>query len=171
MLAYCDGSYLQDYDYKSYIGFNLFLDTTSSSIFDKCVKDGTVSRSSTIVEIKAIDLCVLYVITIRMFLMELGYNQQSATKIFTDSQPSLDILKNEQITDKVLYINVRIHFIREYQLLKQVISKKVDTTMNLSDTMTKALPHEAFHRHKQRILYGHLEFSQELKDKVYKTIT
>ena len=78
LFAYCDGSYLQDYDCKSYIGFNLFLDTTSSSIFDKCVKDGTVSRSSTIVEIKSIDLCVLYVITIRMFLMELGYNQQSA---------------------------------------------------------------------------------------------
>ena len=115
-------------------------------------------------------MCVLYVITIRMFLLELEYTQQSATEIFTDSQPSLDILKNEQITDKVLYINVRIHFIREYQLLQQVISKKVDTTKNLSDTMTKALPNEAFHRHKQRILYGHLEFAQELKDKIYKTI-
>ena len=54
LFAYCDGSYLQDYDCKSYIGFNFFLDTTSSSIFDKYVKDGTVSRSSTIVEIKAI---------------------------------------------------------------------------------------------------------------------
>jgi len=171
LFAYCDGSYLQDYDCKSYIGFNFFLDTTSSSLFDKSVKDGTVSRSSTIVEIKAIDLCVLYTLTLRMFLEELGFAQREPTVILTDSQPSLDILKNEQITDKVLYVNVRIHFIREHQLLQEVVAKKVDTHMNVSDAMTKALPNEAFHQHKQLILYGHLEFGDGLKRLVHKIIT
>ena len=32
LFAYCDGSYLQDYDCKSYIGFNFFLDAVSLTI-------------------------------------------------------------------------------------------------------------------------------------------
>ena len=170
LFAYCDGSYLQDYDCKSYIGFNFFLDTTSSSIFDKCVKDGTVSRSSTIVEIKAIDLCVLYTLTIRMFLEELGFKQIGPTTILTDSQPSLDILKNEQINDKVLYINVRIHFVREHQLLQEIIAKKVGTLINVADTMTKCLAEEGFNRHRQTLLYGHLELSRRFHQRLVKII-
>jgi hypothetical protein len=161
LFAYCDGSYLQDYDCKSYIGFNFFMDTTSSSIFDKCVKDSTVSRSSTIVEIKAIDLCVLYALTLRMLLTELGFPQKGPTVILTDSQPSLDIFKNEQINDKVLYINVRIHFIREHQLMKEVIACKVGTFTNVADSMTKCLAKEGFDKHKAIILYGHQLFDEE----------
>ena len=170
LFAYCDGSYLQDYDCKSYIGFNFFLDTTSSSIFDKCIKDSTVSRSSTIVEIKAIDLCVLYTLTLRMFLSELGFTQTEPTTILTDSQPSLDILKNEQINDKVLYINVRIHFVREHHLLQEIIARKIGTEYNVSDTMTKCLAVDAFNKHKQILLYGHMAFDQCLKQQVLKLI-
>ena len=49
---------------------------TSSSVVLQTLQ--LLLSSLVIVEIKSIDLCVLYVITIRMFLMELGYNQQSA---------------------------------------------------------------------------------------------
>ena len=83
--------------------------------------------------------------------------------ILTDSQPSLDILKNEQINDKVLYINIRIHFIREHHLAMEVIARKVDTSINVSDTMTKCLPLEAFNKHKQILLYGHMFFGEQLK--------
>ena len=56
--------------------------------------------------------------------------------------------------------NVRIYFVRDHHLLQEIIARKIGTEYNVSDTMTKCLAVDAFNKHKQILLYGHMPFDQ-----------
>jgi hypothetical protein len=116
--------------------------------------DTTVSHSSMIIEIKALDLLIRIIIHIRNVLTFLDETQDGPTPCYHDNKSAVELSTSLKTNHRTRHINLRINFIRE-QINARVLSLVwIPTDYNVADQLTKALPYESFTRHQYTIING-----------------
>ncbi|GKA73583.1 putative ribonuclease H-like domain-containing protein [Tanacetum coccineum] len=134
--AYTDSDYADaSLDRKSTIGGCQFL--RSRLISWQCKKQTIVANSTTEAEYVAVASCCGQVLWIENQVLDYGYNFMN-TKIFIDNETTICIVKNPVFTQRLSYIEIRHHFIRDSNEKKLIQMIKIHTDHNVADLLTKA---------------------------------
>ncbi|GKB98224.1 putative ribonuclease H-like domain-containing protein [Tanacetum coccineum] len=99
----------------------------------------SLDRKSTTgrLEYVAASNCCGHVLWIQNQLLDYGYNFMN-TKIFIDNESTICIVKNPVFHSKTKYIEIRHHFIRDFNETKLIQMIKIHTDQNVIDLLTKA---------------------------------
>ena len=76
---------------------------------------------------------------LRGLVTELGV-PQAATMVFSDSQSAIHLTKNDAYHSKTKHISVKYHYVRDTVATGEIVIRKVHTSENLTDMLTKSLP-------------------------------
>ncbi|GKB48296.1 putative ribonuclease H-like domain-containing protein [Tanacetum coccineum] len=95
-------------------------------------------KSTTRAEYITASNCCGHVIWIQNQLLDYGYNFMQ-TKIHIDNESTICIVKNLVFHSKTKHIEIRHHFIRDYNEKKLIQVIKIHTNQNVADLLTKAL--------------------------------
>jgi hypothetical protein len=137
LICFVDSDHAADVDTRrSTSGYLCFLNNGVVSWNTKVQK--TVAKSSAEAEYMALFEATSETIWLRSLLKELGFPQEEATEIFIDNSAAIDITFNPTHHGRTKHIDVDFHFIRERKQSGEIIPKKVHTSVNDADIMTKA---------------------------------
>ncbi|GJV95254.1 putative ribonuclease H-like domain-containing protein [Tanacetum coccineum] len=101
-------------------------------------KKQAVAANSTIeAEYVVASSCCGQVLWIHIQLLDYGYNFLH-TKIFIDNKSTICIIKNHVFHSKTKHIEIRHHFIRDYNEKKLIQKVKIHSDKNVADLLTKA---------------------------------
>ncbi|GJT07409.1 hypothetical protein Tco_0841871 [Tanacetum coccineum] len=98
---------------------------------------GAISNSTTEAEYVAAANCYGQVLWIQNQMLDYGYSFMN-TKIFIDNESTICIVKNPVFHSKTKNIEIRHHFIRDYNEKKFIQMIKIHTDQNVADLLTKA---------------------------------
>lgn len=76
--------------------------------------------------------------------------------LYCDNQSAIRLVKNAEFHQRTRHINLRYHFIRDYQEQKRIDVQYVGSSNQLADIFTKPLPAPAFTELRERIGVGTL---------------
>ena len=76
-------------------------------------------------------------IWLRNLVQELGLQQEDNSVIFCDNQSVIYLIRNQAYHERTKHIDVRYHFIREAVAERNMTVKKIGTTDNPADMLTK----------------------------------
>jgi len=65
---------------------------------------------------------------------------QDTTVVFSDSQSTIHLTKNDAYHSKTKHISVKYHYVRDTIALGELVVKKVHTSENPTNMLTKTLP-------------------------------
>jgi len=153
LFGYSDASYLPRT--KSRLGYCFYLNHDSGAILARSFNDKTVSHSSCEVEIKALDEAIRQVIWLRGFLEEIGFKQLKPTVIYTDSQSAQTLINSFQIGNNSAHMVMRINYLHEQVMNKNIELKYINTDEQVADILTKLLAVPKFLKFKKFLLKGH----------------
>ncbi|GJX26881.1 putative ribonuclease H-like domain-containing protein [Tanacetum coccineum] len=103
----------------------------------QCKKQTVVANFTTEAEYVAASSCCGQVLWIQNQLLDYGYNFMH-TKINTDNESTICIVKNPVFHSKTKNIDIRHHFIRDSNEKKLIQMIKIHTNKNVADLNTKA---------------------------------
>ncbi|GJV61691.1 putative ribonuclease H-like domain-containing protein [Tanacetum coccineum] len=134
--SYTDSDYAgASLDKKSTTGGCQFLG--SRLISWQCKKQIVVANSTTEAEYVAASSCYRQVLWIQNQLLDYGYNFMN-TKIFSDNESTICIVKNPMFHSKTKHIEIRHHFIRDSYKKRLIQVIKIYTDHNVADLLIKA---------------------------------
>ena len=107
------------------------------------VKVAEVCLSTTEAEYIAATEAGKEMIWLKRFLQELGLNQMEYI-VYCDSQSAIDLSKNSMYHARTKHIDVRYHWIREKVENESFHVKKIHTSENPVDMLTKMIPKDKF---------------------------
>jgi len=138
VIGYVDSDYAGDLDKRrSLTGFVFTL--SGCAISWNATLQSTVALSTTEVEYMAAAEAVKEAIWLRGLVSDLGL-QQDETVVFCDSQSAIHLTKNQMYHERTKHIDVRYHFLREVVTQGGITAKKIGTTKNPADMLTKPVP-------------------------------
>ena len=76
---------------------------------------------------------------LRGLVIELGV-QQDTTVVYFDSQSAIHLTKNDAYHSRTKHISVKYHYVRDTVAAGDIVVKKVHTSENPADMLTKSLP-------------------------------
>ena len=129
-------------DKQSLIGMVLFFGNSPISWSAK--KQGTVSRSSTEAEYRALASTTAELYWIRMLLRDFGLFLPHPPLLWCDNVSALAIATNPVFHARTKHIEVNYHFVHEKVLRRDVMLKFISTHDQLADLFTKSLPSPRF---------------------------
>ncbi|GJY97188.1 putative ribonuclease H-like domain-containing protein [Tanacetum coccineum] len=136
LVAYTDSDYTgASLDRKSTTGGCQFLGCRLISW--QCKKQTMVANSITEAEYIVASNCCGQVLWIQNQLVDYGYNFMQ-TKIHIDNESTICIVKNLVFHSKTKHIEIRHHFIRDFDEKKLIQMIKIHTDQNVADLLTKA---------------------------------
>ena len=103
----------------------------------------TVSRSTPESEYVAASDAGAEANFLRNFLGELGFPQPGSTPIFTDSTGAQAIISNPCNRACTKHIEISYHYVRQHVAAGRLGYRRVKSSENSSDVLTKPLPREA----------------------------
>jgi len=127
----------------------------------------TVSMSACEAELYAICEVALTIVYLRRLLETMGQNQSGPTRIFTDSQSAIALLKRTSQGQRSKHVDVRIHKIRELIKENIVELKYLRTDIMPADLLTKNLRGPAFTRHRSTLMDARLNQLSAVLEEVY----
>jgi len=77
-------------------------------------------------------------IWLRGLVTEFGV-PQGTTVVFSDSQSATHLIKNDAYHSKTKHISIKCHFVRDTVAAGEIIVRKVHTSENPADMLTKSL--------------------------------
>ena len=89
-------------------------------------------------------------IWLKRFLQELGLNQMEYI-VYCDSQSAIDLSKNSMYHARTKHIDVRYHWICEKVENESFHVKKIHTSENPADMLTKIIPKDKFELYKELV--------------------
>ncbi|MCO5614424.1 hypothetical protein L7F22_068706 [Adiantum nelumboides] len=102
-------------------------------------KQPTVASSSCEAEYKAIFTAMVECVWLRCLMANLGFGQDTANIIYTDSLSALAVVRNPFFHACTKHIEVHYHYVRERFSARDINLAYVPTQDNLADLFTKAL--------------------------------
>ncbi|GKE16876.1 hypothetical protein Tco_1424453, partial [Tanacetum coccineum] len=133
---YTDSDYAgASLDRKSTIGSCQFLGCRLFSW--QCKKQTVVANSTTEAEYVAASSCCGQVLWIYNQLLDYGNNFMH-TKIYIDKESTICIVKNLVFHSNTKHIEIRHHFIRDFNEKKLIQMIKIHTEKNVANLLTKA---------------------------------
>jgi hypothetical protein len=154
LFGFCDASYHADGNSKSRLGGCLFLGTDSGAFHSYSKSSTLVTQSSTHAELLALYELVNLIVHSRQILDFIALPQLSPTRIFCDSQPSIQLCSLLKMTHKTSSINMRVNFIRQCLNTNLISLHFIPTDMNVADALTKPLAVTPFNSHTTKIMEG-----------------
>ncbi|XP_042038299.1 secreted RxLR effector protein 161-like [Salvia splendens] len=140
LTGFVDSNYANDRDKRK---------STTSYVFTICrfciswksQLQHIVALSTTESEYIALTEAMKEIVWLKGVLSELKFVKFSPT-VFSDSQSSIKLCKNNVFRDKTKHIDVRFHYIRDIVEKCEVFLQKVHTDINPADMGTESLPFE-----------------------------
>ena len=106
----------------------------------KAVTQPGASAHSTDSEVRTFFVATKMIQNARPVLKQMGVKITAPTKIYEDSQPTIDIVKANHLTTRVKHIAVPIAYIHEQYVLLTVDPEKIKGIIQPADVGTKTLP-------------------------------
>ena len=106
----------------------------------------TVALSTAEAETNAACEAVKQLCYVRLFLEELGINQEYPTTLYEDNNSVIAQVKGSENPKKTKHFMLKVHFLREKKEEGVYDMVRVNTDEQLADVYTKALPRAAFER-------------------------
>lgn len=139
----CDADWGGDLtDRRSTTGYVFLLN--NHVISWKSHKQTSVATSSTEAEYQALSSATKEVLWLRMFMNEIGFEQQSPTTIQQDNQSTISLAHNPTHHNRTKHIDIAHHHIRECLEENKIDITYVPTSDIIADVMTKALSRAKF---------------------------
>jgi len=127
---------------RSITGYLILLG--SSPISWKSKKQGTVSRSSSEAEYRAMAQAASEVTWLVRLLEELGLHKLTPVQLHCDNQSAIHIAKNPVFHERTKHIEIDCHFTRDKVLEGLLQLSYLPTSEQLADILTKVLPGPQF---------------------------
>ena len=121
----------------------------------KCKFQPTVAGSSTEAEFMAAYDAGKMILFIRSVLWDLHVPQEAATVLFEDNNGCTAMGNAQKPTPRTRHIDIKYFSLCEWVECNLMLLERIDTSINMSDHMTKNLPTILFHCHADFIL-GHV---------------
>lgn len=138
VVGYCDSDYAADLDKRRSLSGYVF--TVGGNVVSwKSRLQHVVALSTIEAEYIFLTEAVKEALWIKGFGGEMRFEQKCAT-IFCDSQSAIHLSKNAMFREITKHIDVRLHFVREVISKQLVKVKKINTTINHADMLTKVIP-------------------------------
>ncbi len=118
-----------------------------------------VTLSSAEAEFVAASLCGQEVIYLRALLQGLGHKQLEPTPVYEDNAACILMSKNPSNPQQSRHIDLRRHFLREMVRDKVLRLVKCAGTQNVADALTKSLPAQTLHQHREYMWGSRVPFS------------
>jgi hypothetical protein len=112
----------------------------------------TVCLSSAEAETTAAVMCVKDILSLRLLLWELGYEQPGSTPIYEDSEATIKSATGNAQLKQSRYYQMRTAFLRQYVRLGTINFNFTKGSEQIADPMTKAVLAEKFKQHRAAIL-------------------
>ena len=138
---------------KSTTGWDIRWQRATISFGSK--KQASVATSSCHAEIIAASEAAKEAKFYREFANELGFTQQTATKMHVDNTATIDLAYNPEFHNRTKHIDRRHFFIRELVEDHTIQVQYVNSTDNLADFFTKALTAKQFFKLRDIIMNVH----------------
>ena len=139
-------------DRRSVSGWVVMLDGAMVSWASK--RQPVTAISSTESEFYSVSQCAMECVYLRRVMALLGYEQHGPTLIAQDHYACICLTQDAKMYHKAKHIDTRVYRVRELAngSAPQVKLWKIDGQHQPSDLLTKALPKEAFTRHRCTIM-------------------
>lgn len=158
MIAYSDSNFGRNYDDRtSTSGWIILLN--DSPVVWKSRKQRTAATSTTEAEFIAANIASKHVLWVRNVLQELNLNV-GLTDLFVDNQPAVTLIKNNQVHEKTLHLDVKLLSLRDLHNTKLLI-KYIAGENQLADFLTKPLNSSRFSYLLDQLNFGQEKVNQE----------
>lgn len=138
LVGYSDSDYAGDLDTrKSNTGY-IFL-FNGGPVTWSSRKQNTVALSTTESEYMAASEAAKEILWLRQFLCDIK-EPQGLINLYVDNQSAIKLINNPVFHRKSKHIDIKYNFVRENVAKKIIDIKYVDTSNQLADFLTKALP-------------------------------
>lgn len=150
LVGYSDSDFAGDMDTrKSNTGY-IFLMNGGPVTWSSC-KQNTVALSTTESEYMAASEAAKEILWLRQFLCDIGEPQGSIT-LNVDNQSAIKLINNPVFHRRSKHIDIRYNFIRENVAKKIVNIRYVESSNQLADFLTKALPTNKFNSIRDKMM-------------------
>ena len=147
MGTYCDADLAGDEGTrKSTTGFCMLLN--GGLICWSSKLQATVALSTAEAETIAGTEAVKQLIHLRLFLRELGHEQEDASVVYEDNNAAISLAHGKEQSKRAKHYQLKVHFLNEHFKNGTFAYEKVDTKKQLADAFTKALPRDDFCRYR-----------------------
>ena len=143
VMGFVDSDFAGDLDKRRSLTGYLFT-LSSSAISWRSTLQSTVALSTTEAEYMAAAEAVKEGIWLRNLVQELGLQQEVNSVVFCDNQSAIYLIRNQAYHERTKHIDVKYHFIREAVGERNITVKKIGTTDNPADMLTKPVPANKF---------------------------
>ncbi|CAL9006084.1 unnamed protein product [Prunus brigantina] len=151
--AYSDSDWAGDINTRrSTTGFVVYLGSNPVSWQSK--KQGSVSRSSTEAEYKALANASADVVWIRQLLVDLHVYLSEPPILYCDNLSALALSSNPIYHSRIKHLDIDFHFIRERVQRRDFLVQYIPTDEQVADVLTKGLHGPVFSKHCTNLRLG-----------------
>ena len=138
VVGFVDSDYAGDLDRRRSTSGYVFALCAGAVSWRACLQSVT-ALSTTEAEYMAASEGVKEATWLRGLVMELGVHQDT-TVVYSDSQSAIHLTKNDAYHSRTKHISVKYHYVRDTVAAGDIVVKKVHTSENPADMLTKPLP-------------------------------
>ena len=135
---------------RSITGYALTI--AGAAVYYKSKFQDCISLSSTEAEFQAACEAAKSILYVRSILQEIGLEQEDASTLYIDNNGALLMADAKQPTKRTRHMDIKHFKIQEWVEMDLITMKRVHTSDNRSDVLTKALTPKLFYRHMDRIM-------------------
>ena len=123
-----------------------------AAVVYKTILQRVVALSSTEAEFYALSEAGKLALYVRSILNDLDMPQHTATSVYEDNKGCLHMTQNQKPTKNTRHVDLRHFAVVDWVAQDLLTVKKISTSDNSSDTLTKSLSKTLFHRHTDTIM-------------------
>ena len=151
LTAYVDSDHTSDASHRrSVTGFHVKL--AGGTVLYKTKYQNIVAQSSTEAEFIAAAEAGRYILYLRTIMNEIGLPQHHATIMYEDNNGALLMANAGQPTKRTKHIDTRYFALQNWVETDLLTFKRINTSDNSADAMTKATARTLFYRHTDHIM-------------------
>ena len=151
LIMYCDADYAADIDSRKsttgYVGF-----IANGPVAWRSTSQKGTALSTCVAELYALTEATVHTIWHRDLLKSLGYEQQLPTKVYEDNQAAIAVCENDIMNRRIKCVGVRLSFMRDQVNTNVIELMDIESSENIADIFTKALPAPVFEYHAERLM-------------------
>jgi deoxyuridine 5'-triphosphate nucleotidohydrolase len=151
MFGAVDSDYAGDKEHRRSVT-GIILRIGGGTILYKTKFQDTIALSSTESEFTAAAEAAKYILYIRSILDQIGLPQNHATILYEDNQGALLMANAQQPTKRTRHMDIKTFAIQEWVERDLLTLKRINTSDNYADVMTKQTGRTLFYRHMNYIL-------------------
>jgi dUTP pyrophosphatase len=151
MFGAVDSDYAGDTTHRRSVT-GIILRIAGGTIFYKTKFQDTIALSSTEAEFTAAAEAGKYILYVRSIIEQLGIPQHEATTLYEDNQGALLMANAQQPTKRTRHMDIKTFVLQQWVEQDLIRLKRINTTDNYADVMTKSTGRTLFYRHMNYIL-------------------